>query len=922
MLAVKGPAGGRKRSRRRPTKVLCGFLGCIGLVVSVGGGCAAREEENAGRLSREASLLVASARNQEGTRYASALELYEEAVAKLERIVSRYPSSPLAERLARDEAEIGGYTLGALKQVVLPQMRRKAEAESSPLACALFVARAIRTPELEIPLLIRIAHDYAAIGHRQKVSELLSQTLEMAGAVGEIESRARISARIARLYAETGQFERAMEVSQGIQDSGLRVRALAEVSVGYAQAGQIDAASETLARARELADEIEEAGSRQRALAATAKGYAEIGEYGRVLEVTQGMADPDAREEALAQIAGEYRVARVSDKALKVAKTIEYFRTSALAAIAGKLAEAGRFEQAMKVVQAIEDPEDTAQALVWIAGQQARRGDTLKAGETTDLALEQARSIEDEQERAIMILWIADQYVQAGEKTDAREALSQVLPLVDRIGYFKPHVQAKVAVTYAGAGAYDRALDVARGIEEAGSRAHALIGVAGEHLDAGEREQAVTVLRESLLVAKTIQDTSAEANALAGIAGKYALAGLCDPALSLALSIGDPGLRSRVLAQVAGACAVSGSRGEAAKMLEQALMTARNLQGANAKARTLTEIAVTCGGAGQAEKALKALQEAADAAVAIEDAREKAMRLVRLADGYVGIGQDGKALATLHLALRTVLSLDDAHEKTDLLIEIAHEYLNAKVPDQAALVLARALDTAGTIPDGYDRALFLVRIANGLHGAGQKEQSGERLVQSLELAKTISNELPRARVLAEVAVQFAEAGQYERGYQVAQTISGYDASALVNIAGRYIKAGYREEAKDTLSRALELARQMENADQKGRVLLRIAEKQRKNGEERRASQVLSEASRVAGTIHQGPVRETVWGGIAGNYAELGRYEQALVAAGHIEDDEEKARILSEIALSYGKEGMHRGDEGPNLLHAIIDESGL
>ena len=71
-------------------------------------------------------------------------------------------------------------------------------------------------------------------------------------------------------------------------------------------------------------------------------------------------------------------------------------------------------------MQAIEDPDDRAQALVWIANEQARHRENLKAGETRDLAFEQVKSIEDEQERGAMLLWIADQYVQAGEPAAAR----------------------------------------------------------------------------------------------------------------------------------------------------------------------------------------------------------------------------------------------------------------------------------------------------------------------------------------------------------------------------------------------------------------------------------------------------------------------------------------------------------------------
>jgi len=597
----------RRKMRERLDRTLQGALACLVSMALVGFGCAGGEEEKTGELLREASRLVKSAREVEQISYAAAQELYEEALAKLERIVSRYPSSPAAQMLTREETKIGGYTLAALKRVVLPQIRSKAEAENSPLACALFVAQAIREPELRMPLLIEVAAAYAKIGKMDRASGLLARALEMAPEVVDIATRSDLLARIADLQAQAGHFDRALETVQGIEDRGSRARALAEVSVTYAQDGQRDMASETLSKALELAEGVEGAASRERTLAAIAVGYGEIGQYERVLDIAQTISDAAFGERAMTGIAGEYELARLSEKALKVGRTIEYFRTSALAAIAAKYAEVGKYDRAFHVAQTIENPEDRAGALVWIGRQYARAGESLKAKERTDQAFEAARTVDREEDRMSIFLWIADQYLQLGERTLARDTLSQALPLVDRMGYFKPSVQVAVAASYARTGDFDRALELARGIEEIGSKARALVGVAGVYMDAGDEGQGLLVLHQSLLVARTMKDSSAQAKELAGIAERYALAGFWDQALSVTESLGDSSLRARVLAEVACRYAEAGQKGEAERIFIQALQTARSLRDTNARVQALGEIAVKGAGGGQEGKALETL---------------------------------------------------------------------------------------------------------------------------------------------------------------------------------------------------------------------------------------------------------------------------------------------------------------------------
>ena len=72
-----------------------------------------------------------------------------------------------------------------------------------------------------------------------------------------------------------------------------------------------------------------------------------------------------------------------------------------------------------------------------------------------------------------------------------------------------------------------------------------------------------------------------------------------------------------------------------------------------------------------------------------------------------------------------------------------------------------------------------------------------------------------------------------------------------------------------------------------------------------------------------PARGRLWAGIAVEYAELGQQSLAYGAAQKIEGLDEKARTLSEIALSYRQERTHMDgeDAAPKLLHAMVAEAG-
>jgi tetratricopeptide (TPR) repeat protein len=175
--------------------ILVGFLGIL-LSVSCSG---ADDNAGANRLFVEAFQLVKSAQEAEKTSYVEAFKLYQNALAKVESIPEKYPSSDLAVKIVQGDVKLGSYSLTEFKEVFLPQAKMKAEIEENPLACALFVARTIGNAHDKAEALAEIAGKYAAVGQYDRA------LLEVAKTIEKADDKARALAWIAIRYTETGQ---------------------------------------------------------------------------------------------------------------------------------------------------------------------------------------------------------------------------------------------------------------------------------------------------------------------------------------------------------------------------------------------------------------------------------------------------------------------------------------------------------------------------------------------------------------------------------------------------------------------------------------------------------------------------------------------------------------------------------------------
>ena len=121
------------------------IIGWLVIVLFIGflitGAKAATSDEKANELFVESFLLVESAKEAEKTSYVIAFEHLNNALANLETIVVKYPSSNLDVKLLLGKVLIGGYTFKEFSKTILPRAKIASAAEGNILACSYFIAK-------------------------------------------------------------------------------------------------------------------------------------------------------------------------------------------------------------------------------------------------------------------------------------------------------------------------------------------------------------------------------------------------------------------------------------------------------------------------------------------------------------------------------------------------------------------------------------------------------------------------------------------------------------------------------------------------------------------------------------------------------------------------------------------------------------
>ena len=546
--------------------------------------------------------------------------------------------------------------------------------------------------------------------------------------------------------------------------------------------------------------------------------------------------------------------------ALEIAKGIETanYRADALRNIAAAQAQAGDFPAALETAKGIEDVRDHSKALRDIVAAQAQAGDFPAALETT-------KGIEDVRDRSKASRDIATAQAQAGQIEEARTMLSAAFETAKGIEDVsdRADVLRDIAVAQAQVGDFPAALETTKGIQYVFSQAIAQKDIATAQVQAGQMEEARTTFSTALETLKGVNGTcwyQPVAYALSDIATAQAQVDELLVALETVNRIDFPG------------------------DFETTIMV---------RAEVLRNIAATQAKASRTEEARNTYSIALEIAKGIEytDARVNALRDIAAAQAQA---------CDFPAALETAKGIEDMSDRSKALGDIA-------VAQAQACDYPAALETAKGIEDVIYRDYALRDIAAAQAQAGQIEEARTTFSAALETAKGIEGVIDRSKALRDIAAAQAQACDYPAALETAKGIEVviYQVEALRDIAAAQAQAGQIEEARTTLSVALDTAEGIINLDietiirTRTKALRDIAAAQAQVGDFSAAFETIK---RIKDPFYRMLYLPEALRDIAAAQAQANEFSLALETAKGIKDVSYRAEALRDIVAAQAQVG--------------------
>ena len=508
-----------------------------------------------------------------------------------------------------------------------------------------------------------------------------------------------------------------------------------------------------------------------------------------------------------------------------------------------------------------------------------------------------AQSIEDSYLKACTLGDLAAEYELMKEEGRAAKILAQALSTAESISSSNEWMgeydtsqfaaQAEIADSFAGAGLFDRALEIAGSIENDAGKADATERIAMAYLKARKYQEAFELagtidpeamkevknsdlrdpvpllivrsciedgnLMEALHVAEKIKDFKLKADAEAQIIREYLQRGQNGKAADLSMGLDEDSTSTAcqkvsMLVEVAKKYAGSGDGTKAGEMLSAALKIAGKIEPKSWKADSLSETALGYAEAGQFKKALKTAQSIGQASK-----YTRLATLVKIAGSYARLSKKDEPMNILSMAVKETQIIEDISYKSELLVHIAKAYANAGKYDDA-------LQLTQVIEDDFWKARALIGLAVESGKAGETIKAQNNLSHALHLAQQEKDVVISAQIMENIAKEYAEAGMLKNALNIVNDmeIDNLKDKVMLTIAGYYIHAGQ-------YGAAFKLLKKIQTDENFMSMNVLMADLVKK-------------------------------------YTGGGQLEKGLNAAVSVKDTAMKTKALIEVAAAYGKSG--------------------
>lgn len=466
----------------------------------------------------QAFHLYQDAVKAEKANFIRALNLYKQALALIDSIPERFPSSSLAIKVAQRQIRLGRCSYDGIRKRIL-RLRVKAAREEL-LTILHDCAMNLKAADLRAENLGEVALQIWNNNQKEFAQKVFSESLE---AIENIESHLIKNNSLSILavkYAEIGEFERALTLSIYFSETSDQIRLLTDLGVAYFGKNMRERAKQLFNSALELSerepDPEKSAGSR----AWVAFKLAESREFFWAIEVSESIEDGDARIAIIHKIADKLiefgKFATIQEIIKKISD--KYIKSELMTSMVMRYADDGYSSQAREFADSIEVPSLKARAYlalakefkgkkllqvalefvdsaVKIAHQEPNIEDKVfilasaatissefreekRACDLVRSALEEIECLEKGQKRSEFLTYLVEICIEIGQISQAREILA-------RIEEIEPRNKAMVELCskFARLDKIDDAMELAKGIDDANYRIKAFFQIIDKNPD-------------------------------------------------------------------------------------------------------------------------------------------------------------------------------------------------------------------------------------------------------------------------------------------------------------------------------------------------------------------------------------------------------------------------------------------------------
>jgi tetratricopeptide (TPR) repeat protein len=406
----------------------------------------------------------------------------------------------------------------ALWRCSAPDRRLRAEAEESPLSCALYAAE--KSGYYNSEIVCKVAVAFAEAGDFNRAQSIINEVEETGYFV----------------FSYPGlRFHLSQQLVFNLEN---KAKALATVAGLYAKTGRKDKALETLSQALQIAERIESSYDSDEALAEISSKYVELGEDNQALNVIESVKPERFSDEPEELTLYNHRLhLRLANKYLDAGRSDQAF---------------GMLERARPKIDAIKDTSQKSKVLAEIGTVYAKAGQSHKADDLLSEALEviTAAASQSEPYKSMALTIVAEEYAKSGfcqrayevsdtiavehNRSDASKRVTAICSKgsITEIGaYPPPKPEIEAALKQIELGEHEKGLQAIRNFGGQYASGGALVNAATRLAQNGKYDLALEVTRAIVTDGSGFDDapnvTSQEyrAEAVAEIATLYAKAG-------------------------------------------------------------------------------------------------------------------------------------------------------------------------------------------------------------------------------------------------------------------------------------------------------------------------------------------------------------------------------------------------------------